>query len=88
MTDEEAIAALTEIRGVGEWTAHIFLIFGLARPDVFPRLDAALVAKMRRLYNLERTSSMDELIAIADNWRPYRSLAARYLWAHRESKPV
>ncbi len=74
LDDEGVIAALTSVPGVGKWTAEMFLMFALARPDVFSWGDAGLRAAVRRLYG----ESVGPEVALA--WSPYRSLAARYLW--------
>lgn len=78
-TDEEAIAALTEIRGVGTWTAKMYLIFVLGRADVFPVEDLGIRKAMAQLYgfDVDDRAGMREY---AERWRPYRSHAARYLW--------
>jgi len=78
-TDAEATAALTEIRGVGTWTAKMYLIFVLGRPDVFPVEDLGVRTAMARLYGFDaddRAGMTDH----AERWSPYRSHAARYLW--------
>lgn len=78
-TDEEAIAALTGIRGVGAWTAKMYLIFVLGRPDVFPVEDLGVRAAMAQLYGFD-TDDRAGMCEHAERWRPYRSHAARYLW--------
>lgn len=78
-SDDEAIASLTEIRGVGTWTAKMHLIFVLGRPDVFPVEDLGIRTAMAELYGFEvgdRAGMCDH----AERWRPYRSYATRYLW--------
>lgn len=77
MTDEEVIEELTDIHGVGEWTAKMFLIFVLGREDVFPVGDLGIRKAMEQLYGEMSRSEMREK---AENWRPYRSLASLYLW--------
>ena len=81
-TDEEIIAYLTPIKGVGRWTVEMLLMFVLAREDVFPYDDLIIRQKMQRAYNVELTGKelKIRLFTIAENWRPYRSLACRYLW--------
>lgn len=76
-SDEEVIAALTAIRGVGAWTAKMFLMFALARPDVFPVEDLGIRTGMTRLFG-EMTRA--EMVKRAERWRPYRSTASLYLW--------
>ena len=81
MTDDEIEAALTEVSGIGPWTAQGFLIFALDRPDVLLSGDLALRHAVQRLYGLEHLPSEGEMLDIAERWRPYRSLAISYLFA-------
>jgi DNA-3-methyladenine glycosylase II len=81
MTDDEIEAALTEVSGIGPWTAHGFLIFALDRPDVLLSGDLALRQAVERLYGLDHLPADSELEEIAERWRPYRSLAVSYLFA-------
>jgi DNA-3-methyladenine glycosylase II len=81
MTDDEIEAALTEVSGIGPWTAHGFLIFALDRPDVLLSGDLALRHAVQRLYELEDLPTDGELVEIAERWRPYRSLGVSYLFA-------
>jgi DNA-3-methyladenine glycosylase II len=81
MTDDEIEAALTEVSGIGPWTAHGFLIFALDRPDVLLSGDLALRHAVQRLYGLDDLPTENELIELAERWRPYRSLAVSYLFA-------
>jgi DNA-3-methyladenine glycosylase II len=81
MTDDEIEAALTEVSGIGPWTAHGFLIFALDRPDVLLSGDLALRHAVQRLYGLDHLPSEGELVELAERWRPYRSLAVSYLFA-------
>ncbi len=78
--DEEVIAKLTAFPGIGRWTAEMFLIFGLGRPDVLSTNDAGLKKGFKLTYNLPQTPSADEMISIGEPWRPYRSVASWYLW--------
>ena len=82
MEDETLIKHLTQIKGVGRWTAEMILMFTLTRPDVFPVDDLGIQNAMKKLYNLTQTGKIlqTEMIRIAQNWRPYRTLASRYLW--------
>jgi DNA-3-methyladenine glycosylase II len=80
MTDDEIEAALTEVSGIGPWTAHGFLIFALDRPDVLLPGDLALRHAVQRLYGLEHVPGEQELEELAERWRPYRSLAVGYLF--------
>jgi DNA-3-methyladenine glycosylase II len=81
MTDDEVEAALTEVPGIGPWTAHGFLLVALDRPDVFLSGDLALRRAIQRVYGFDHAPSEDELIELSERWRPYRSLAVSYLFA-------
>jgi DNA-3-methyladenine glycosylase II len=81
MTDDEIEAALTEVPGIGPWTARGFLLVALDRPDVFLTGDLALRQTIQREYGLDHLPTDDELVEISDRWRPYRSLAVSYLFA-------
>jgi DNA-3-methyladenine glycosylase II len=81
MTDQEIEAALTEVPGIGPWTARGFLLVGLDRPDVFLSGDLALKHTIQREYALDHLPTDQELIELSDRWRPYRSLAISYLFA-------
>jgi DNA-3-methyladenine glycosylase II len=81
MTDEEVEAALTEVPGIGLWTARGFLLVHLDRPDVYLTGDLALRRVIQRAYELDHVPSDDELAEVAERWRPYRSLAVSYLFA-------
>ena len=81
MTDEEVEAALTEVPGIGPWSARGFLLVALDRPDVFLSGDIALRRAIQRLYGFDHVPTEDELIELSDRWRPYRSLAVSYLFA-------
>jgi DNA-3-methyladenine glycosylase II len=81
MTDDEVEAALTEVSGIGPWTAHGFLIFALDRPDVLLPGDLALRHAVQRLYEFDHLPTEAEMVEVAERWRPYRSLAVSYLFA-------
>jgi DNA-3-methyladenine glycosylase II len=81
MTDQEIEAALTDVPGIGPWTARGFLLVGLDRPDVFLSGDLALRRTIEREYALDHVPTDDELVELSDRWRPYRSLAVGYLFA-------
>jgi DNA-3-methyladenine glycosylase II len=81
MTDDEVEAALTEVPGIGPWSAHGFLLVALDRPDVFLTGDIALRRAIQRLYDFDHVPTPEELIELSDRWRPYRSLAVSYLFA-------
>ncbi len=78
--DEEVIAKLITFSGIGRWTAEMFLIFGLGRPDVLSVNDAGLKKGFKVAYNLQQAPSADEMISISEPWRPYRSVGSWYLW--------
>jgi DNA-3-methyladenine glycosylase II len=81
MTDDEVEALLTEVPGIGPWTAHGFLLLALDRPDVFLEGDLALRRAVKRLYGFDRLPTEQEMVRLAERWRPYRSLATGYLFA-------
>jgi DNA-3-methyladenine glycosylase II len=88
MTDDEIESALTEVSGIGPWTAHGFLIFALDRPDVLLGGDLALRHAVQRLYGLDQLPTEAEMVQLAERWRPYRSLAVSYLFASEfEERP-
>jgi DNA-3-methyladenine glycosylase II len=80
LPDEEVIAAVTTVHGIGEWTAHMLLIFSLGRPDVLPVGDYGVRKGVQRLYRLRDLPKPDKMERIAAPWRPYRSIASWYLW--------
>ena len=86
MTDEEVEAALTEVPGIGPWTAHGFLIVALDRPDVLLSGDLALRRAVQRAYGFDHPPTEDEMVQVAERWRPYRSLAVSYLFASEFEK--
>lgn len=82
MDDEAAIAAIAGVRGLGRWSAEVYLLFALARPDVFPAGDLALAAAAAHLKGLPARPAPAALRGLAEAWRPWRGLAARLLWHH------
>ncbi len=82
MNDEDAHAALLRIKGVGPWTANIYLLMALRRPDIWPDGDIALASAITSLRKLETRIPFVELVRVAERWRPYRSVAARMLWQY------
>ena len=80
MSDDEALAALTRVKGIGRWTAQIFLMFRLGRPDVLPELDLGVQKGVQRAYGLRALPSPKEVQRIAERWAPWRTVAAWYLW--------
>ena len=88
MSDEEVIAEITAVRGFGRWTAEMFLIFQLGRPDVLPVGDLGIRRAVERAYDLDELPKPDELERIAEPWRPQRTLACLYLWESLRNAPV
>ncbi len=80
LDDDEVVDAVTQIKGVGEWTAHMLMMFSLGRLDVLPVGDLGVQKGAQRLYGLEALPKPSELREIAEPWRPYRSVASWYLW--------
>jgi DNA-3-methyladenine glycosylase II len=80
LNDEEAHAALTRIKGVGPWTANIYLLMALRRPDIWPDGDIALASAAMKVWDMKQRPSSPQLAQMAEAWRPYRSVAARMLW--------
>jgi DNA-3-methyladenine glycosylase II len=88
MGDEEIIAELVEVRGIGRWTAEMFLIFSLLRPDVFPLDDLGLQKGIRVAYFAKRKVALSTMSRIGERWRPWRSVATWYLWRSLDPVPV
>lgn len=92
LSDEAVKTELVRIKGIGNWTADIFLLMALLRPDVMPKGDLALHAAWKKLKNLERAPDSDEFQIIAERWKPVRAVAARLLWhfylSYRIEKPT
>lgn len=80
LPDEEVIARLTAVKGFGRWTAEMFLMFRLHRPDVLPVDDLGIVKAVQRLYGLRKPPKRMRVLEIGEAWRPYRSIASWYLW--------
>ncbi|MEJ8817543.1 DNA-3-methyladenine glycosylase family protein [Lacibacter sp. H407] len=80
MTDEEVRTHLTSIKGIGNWTTDVYLMHALQRTDLFPLGDIALVNSLKETKQLEPNVSKEEMLAIAEPWRPYRTVAAMMLW--------
>jgi DNA-3-methyladenine glycosylase II len=80
LSDEDVIARLTEVKGFGRWTAEMFLMFRLHRPDVLPVDDLGIVNAVQRLYKLRKRPDAKRLYKMGEAWRPYRSVASWYLW--------
>jgi DNA-3-methyladenine glycosylase II len=88
LPDEAVIAALTQVKGIGRWTAEMFLMFRLHRPDILPIGDLGIVKAVQRVYGLRQVPTPDRLIRIGEPWRPYRSVACWYLWASLDNVPL
>jgi len=87
MTDEEVIADLVQVRGIGRWTAEMFLMFNLLRPDVFPLDDLGLRKGIQLAY-FKRKPALSSMRRLGETWRPYRSVATWYLWRSLDPVPV
>ena len=88
MGDEEVERELTAVKGLGQWTAHMFMIFHLARPDVLPVGDLGVRRAVERAYGYEGLPTKEELEMLGERWRPYRTLASLYLWESLDNAPV
>jgi DNA-3-methyladenine glycosylase II len=88
MDDEAIIAELVEVRGIGRWTAEMFLIFSLMRPDVFPLDDLGLQKAICVSYFRKRKVALSTMSRIGETWRPWRSVATWYLWRSLDPVPV
>jgi DNA-3-methyladenine glycosylase II len=86
--DDEVIRELTAIKGIGEWTAHMFLMFTLHRPDVLPTGDLGVRNAVMRAYELDAPPAPAELTERAEPWRPHRTRASLYLWRSLDNEPV
>src|SRR5204862_4175029 len=82
MKDEEARLTLTRIKGIGLWSADVYLLMAMRRADIWPAGDLALAVAMKELRGLALRPGPDELEALADQWRPHRAVAARMLWQY------
>ena len=87
LTDEEIVAELTAVRGLGVWTAHMFLIFHMERPDVLPVGDLGVRNAVSAAYGLDEPPTPEEMERLAAPWRPHRTLASLYLWESYSSTP-
>lgn len=87
LSDDMVLEKLTELKGIGPWTAEMLLIFTLQRPDVFSMGDIGLRNAIAKLYKVNR-DDLKKIKKISDQWKPYRSLACRYLWKSLDNEPV
>ena len=88
LPDEEVITALTQVKGIGRWTAEMFLIFRLQRPDVLPLGDLGIVTAIQKAYRLRKKPTPARMTKLGEAWRPYRSIASWYLWRSLEPPPL
>ncbi len=88
LSDEEVVQTLTRIKGIGRWSAEMFLIFKLHRPDVLPVHDLGIAKAIQRAYRLRTRPSPSRMLAIGERWRPYRSVASWYLWESLDKRPM
>jgi len=87
LPDDEVIAELVAVKGLGEWTAHMFLMFHLERPDVLAVGDLGIRRAIERAYGLDELPAPAEVERIGEAWRPFRTLACRYLWRSLQNEP-
>ena len=87
LPDEEVIDRITSVKGLGPWSAHMFLIFHLGRPDVLPVGDLGIRRAVERAYGLDELPAAETLEAVAAPWRPHRTLACLYLWESLDNNP-
>tara|TARA_B110000483_G_scaffold106641_1_gene130131 strand:- start:6564 stop:7199 length:636 start_codon:yes stop_codon:yes gene_type:complete len=88
MTDEEIVQDLIQIKGIGRWTAEMFMIFNLCRADIFPLDDIGMIKALCKLYNMPYPTNREAVIRIGEKWKPYRSVATWYLWRSLDPIPV
>jgi DNA-3-methyladenine glycosylase II len=88
LSDEDVIAELVAVKGLGLWTAQMFLMFHLGRPDVLPVGDLGIRRAIERAYALEDLPDAPTMERIAEPWRPHRTLACRYLWRSLQNEPA
>jgi DNA-3-methyladenine glycosylase II len=86
--DEEAIAAMTRVKGIGRWSAEIYLLFAEGRLDVWPAGDLAVQIEVGRILGLPAKPTEKETRALAEPWRPHRGAAAIFAWHHRKAQPI
>ena len=88
LTDEQVIEHLTQVKGIGEWTAHMFLMFSLRRPNVLPTGDYGVQVAMKKHYRKRKLPKPKDMEKIARNWAPYRSVACWYMWRSLDIKTL
>jgi DNA-3-methyladenine glycosylase II len=87
LPDEAVIAELIAVKGIGEWTSHMFLMFHLNRPDVLAVGDLGIRSAIRQLYGFDELPEPEEITRLAEPWRPWRTVACRYLWRSLDNEP-
>ncbi len=87
MTDDDVVEAMTRVKGIGRWSAEMFLMFRLHRPDVLPVGDLGIVNAVRGVYRLRKAPTAERIRKIGESWRPYRSVASWYLWRSLDNEP-
>jgi DNA-3-methyladenine glycosylase II len=87
LSDDDVIVTLTQVKGIGRWSAEMFLMFRLHRPDVLPVGDLGIVNAIRAQYRLRKTPTPDRIRRIGEAWKPYRSVACWYLWRSLDNEP-
>jgi DNA-3-methyladenine glycosylase II len=88
LPDEDVIERLTAVKGFGRWTAEMFLMFRLHRPDVLPAGDLGIVNAIQRLYRLRKKPDAKRVLKLGEAWKPYRSVASWYLWQTLRNEPL
>jgi DNA-3-methyladenine glycosylase II len=88
LSDEDVIADLIEVKGIGRWTAEMFLMFHLARPDVISTGDLGIRRAIQLAYELDELPGPAEMERLAEPWRPHRTLACLYLWRSLDNEPT
>jgi DNA-3-methyladenine glycosylase II len=86
MSDEEIIDVLDQVKGIGPWTVHMFLIFTLGRPNVLPVDDYGIKTSVQRIYGLPQLPKRAEIEKLAENWHPYSTVASLYLWHAKDNE--
>ena len=85
LSDDEIIEHLVQVKGIGRWTVHMFLMFRLGRPDVLPELDLGIQNAMQRAYGLKARPRPKDVLRLGERWRPHASTASWYLWRSLEN---
>jgi DNA-3-methyladenine glycosylase II len=87
LDDEAVIAMLTQAKGIGRWTAEIYMMFALGRPDVMPANDLGIIVATQHFFGLRRRPDPQKMLKLAEAWRPWRTVAALFLWHYRHNMP-